>query len=46
LLRLLLRERDAGSLVVRIRRIDVVVLAGLAVALAVLAGVTPFPSGS
>jgi hypothetical protein len=45
LLRLLLRERDAGSLVVRIRRIDVVVLAGLAVALAVLTAVTPFPGG-
>jgi hypothetical protein len=46
LLRLLLRERDAGSLVVRIRRIDVVVLGGLAVAPAVLAAVTPFPNGS
>jgi len=46
LLRLVLRERDAGSLVVRIRRIDVVVLAGLAIALGVLAAVTPFPSGS
>jgi len=45
-LRLVLRERDAGSLVVRIRRIDVVVLAGLAVALGVLAAVTPFPGGS
>lgn len=43
-LRLVLRERDAGSLVVRIRRLDVVVLAGLAIALAVLAAVTPFPS--
>lgn len=46
LLRLVLRERDAGSLVVRIRRIDVVVLAGLAIALGVLAAVTPFPAGS
>lgn len=46
LLRLVLRERDAGSLVVRVRRIDVVVLAGLAVALGVLAAVTPFPGGS
>ncbi len=46
LLRLVLRERDAGSLVVRIRRIDVVVLGGLAVALGVLAAVTPFPGGS
>jgi hypothetical protein len=31
---------------VRIRRIDVVVLAGLAIALGVLATVTPFPSGT
>jgi len=46
LLRLVLRERAAGSLVVRIRRIDVVVLAGLAIALGVLAAVTPFPAGS
>lgn len=46
LLRLVLRERDAGSLVVRLRRIDFAVLAGLAVALGVLAAVTPFPSGS
>lgn len=44
-LRLVLRERDAGSLVVRVRRVDVVVLAGLAVALGVLAAVTPFPTG-
>jgi succinate dehydrogenase/fumarate reductase cytochrome b subunit len=42
LLRLVLRERDAGSLVVRIRRLDVAVLGGLAVALGVLAAVTPF----
>jgi uncharacterized membrane protein len=44
-LRLVLRERDAGGLVVRMRRIDVVVLAGLAIALGVLAAVTPFPPG-
>jgi hypothetical protein len=44
-LRLMLRERDAGLLVVRRRRIDVVVLAGLALALGVLAAVTPFPHG-
>jgi hypothetical protein len=45
LLRLVLRERDAGSLVVRFRRLDVLVMAGLAIALGVLAAVTPFPSG-
>lgn len=44
-MRLLLRERDAGLLVVRRRRVDVVVLAGLALALGVLAAVTPFPPG-
>jgi hypothetical protein len=44
LLRLVLRPRDAGSLVVRNRRLDVFVLAGLAIALAVVAAVTPFPS--
>ena len=44
-LRTVLRERDAGSLVVRMRRVDVVVLATLAIALGVLAAVTPFPSG-
>lgn len=44
-LRLMLRERDAGLLVVRRRRIDVVVLGGLALALAVLTAVTPFPHG-
>ena len=44
-LRIVLRERDAGSLVVRMRQVDVVVLATLAVALGVLAAVTPFPSG-
>jgi hypothetical protein len=44
-MRLVLRERDAGLLVVRRRRVDVVVLGGLALALAVLAAVTPFPHG-
>lgn len=44
-LRLALRERDAGLLVVRRRRVDVIVLGGLALALAVLAAVTPFPHG-
>jgi hypothetical protein len=44
-LRLVLRPRDAGSLVVRSRRLDVLVLAGLAVALGVIAAVTPFPPG-
>jgi hypothetical protein len=44
-LRLVLRERDAGSLVVRFRRLDVLVMAGLAIALGVLAAVTPFPGG-
>jgi hypothetical protein len=43
--RLVLRPRDAGSLVVRGRRLDVVVLGGLAVAVGVLAAVTPFPGG-
>lgn len=45
ILRLFLRERDAGLLVVRARKIDVVVLATLAIGLGVLAAVTPFPSG-
>lgn len=45
-LRLVLSPRNAGSLVVRSRRVDVVVLAGLALALGVLAAVTPFPAGS
>jgi hypothetical protein len=45
LLRLVLSPRNAGSLVVRNRRVDVVVLAGLAIALGVLAAVTPFPAG-
>ena len=44
-LRLVLRPRDAGSLVVRNRRLDVLVLFGLAVVVAVLAAVTPFPGG-
>jgi hypothetical protein len=45
LLRLLLRPRDAGSLVVRSRQVDVAVLATLAVALAAIAAATPFPRG-
>ena len=45
-LRLLLRPRQAGSLVVRSRQVDVVVLAGLAIGLGVLAAVTPFPAGT
>lgn len=40
-LRLVLRPRAAASLVVRGRQIDVVVLAALAAAIAVLASVTP-----
>jgi len=44
-LRLVLRERDAGSLVVRFRRLDVIIMAGLAITLGVLAAVTPFPTG-
>jgi hypothetical protein len=40
-LRLFLRPRAAGSLVVRSRQADVVVLTALAVAIAVLAAVTP-----
>ena len=44
-LRLVLRPRAAGSLVVRSRQVDVVVLGGLAIAIGVLAAVTPFPSG-
>jgi hypothetical protein len=40
-LRLLLRPRSASSLVVRGRHLDVFVLATLAVAVAVLAAVTP-----
>jgi hypothetical protein len=44
-LRVMLSPRNAGSLVVRRKQIDVIVLGGLALALAVLAAVTPFPSG-
>jgi hypothetical protein len=44
-LRLVLRPRDAGSLVVRSRQVDVLVLATLATAVGVLAAVTPFPAG-
>jgi hypothetical protein len=43
LLRLVLRPRDAGSLVVRSRQVDVAVLVTLAVAVGVIAAVTPFP---
>jgi hypothetical protein len=43
-LRLVLRPRQAGSLVVRSRQVDVLILAGLAVAVGVMAAVTPFPS--
>jgi hypothetical protein len=46
LLRLVLSPRNAGSLVVRKRRVDFVILAGLAVALGVLAAITPFPVGT
>jgi len=45
-LRLLLRPRDAASLVVRGRHTDVVILAALAVAIAVLAAVTPLAGGA
>ena len=44
-LRLFLRPRDAGSLVVRSRQLDVIVLITLAVAIGVIAAVTPFPGG-
>ena len=40
-LRLVLRPRAAGMLVVRRRHVDVLVLAALAAALAVLAAITP-----
>lgn len=43
-LRLVLRPRAAGSLVVRSRQVDVLVLAVLATAIGVLALVTPFPA--
>jgi Protein of unknown function (DUF3017) len=45
LLRLILSPRNAGSLVVRRRRVDVVVLAGLALVLGIFAAITPFPHG-
>jgi len=44
--RLLARPRTAGSLVVRGRHTDVLVLAALAAAIAVLAAVTPLPGGA
>jgi hypothetical protein len=44
-LRLVLRPRSAGSLVVRSRQLDVLVLLSLAVAIGVIAAVTPFPAG-
>ncbi|MDQ1746748.1 MAG: hypothetical protein QOD07_1011 [Frankiaceae bacterium] len=43
LLRLALRPRAAGNLVVRSRHVDVAVLLAAAAAIAVLAAVTPFP---
>jgi len=43
LLRLGLRPRAAGNLVVRSRHVDVAVLLAAAAAVAVLAAVTPFP---
>lgn len=43
LLRVLLRPGEAGLLVVRSRTTDVAVLTALALALLVLASVTPFP---
>jgi hypothetical protein len=46
LLRLALRTRAAGNLVVRSRHVDVAVLLGAAVAIAVLAAITPFPKSS
>ena len=45
-LRLVLRPRTAASLVVRSRQADVVVLGALAVAIAVLAAVTPLSGGA
>jgi hypothetical protein len=44
-LRLVLRPRAAGSLVVRSKQVDVLVLVTLAVAIGVIAAVTPFPGG-
>jgi DUF3017 family protein len=46
LLRLALRPRAAGNLVVRSRQVDVAVLLAAAAAVAVLAAVTPFPRSS
>jgi hypothetical protein len=46
LLRLLLRPRAAGLLVVRSRAVDVLVLAVLAAVVAALAVATPFPANS
>jgi hypothetical protein len=46
LLRLLLRSRAAALLVVRRRHVDVVFLAALATAIAVLAAVTPLRGGT
>ena len=44
-LRLVLRPRAAGSLVVRSKQVDVFVLVTLALAIGVIAAVTPFPGG-
>jgi hypothetical protein len=44
-MRLVLRPRSAGSLVVRSRQLDVLVLLSLAVVIGVIAAVTPFPAG-
>ena len=44
-LRLVLRPRSAGLLVVRSRQLDVLVLLTLAIAIGVIAAVTPFPAG-
>jgi hypothetical protein len=45
-LRIVLRPRSAGSLVVRSRQLDVVMLMTLAVGIGVIAAVTPFPAGA
>ena len=45
-LRLVLRPRSAGSLVVRSRHTDFFLLAALSVAIAVLAAVTPLSGGT
>lgn len=45
-LRLTLRPRAAGNLVVRSRHADVAVLLAAAVAVAVLAAITPFPKSA